>query len=211
MSATRGPSTPARVWRMRRVVVWGTGNMGPRRSGPRSRFPGCNSSASSPRRRPSRAGTQRHSPVSMPRPASSPRRTSMLALAACDAVAYMASGDIRPDEAVGDIERCLRAGAHVVTPSRHRMVGDAEGRNLRRSRRAVAFGAVRRGGIRPLGLGLRRRLGCCHLRRFRIGQLTDEVLGEPPDGRIVEYRCRIDGECAAELTVQPVAQLDRHQ
>jgi hypothetical protein len=29
----------------------------------------------------------------------------------------MASGDIRPDEAVADIERCLRAGAHVVTPS----------------------------------------------------------------------------------------------
>jgi hypothetical protein len=39
------------------------------------------------------------------------------ALAACDAVAYMASGDIRPDDAVNDIERCLRAGAHVVTPS----------------------------------------------------------------------------------------------
>jgi 2,4-diaminopentanoate dehydrogenase len=39
------------------------------------------------------------------------------ALSACDAVAYMASGDIRPDEAVNDIERCLRAGVHVVTPS----------------------------------------------------------------------------------------------
>jgi hypothetical protein len=39
------------------------------------------------------------------------------ALASCDAVAYMASGDIRPDDAVNDIERCLRAGAHVVTPS----------------------------------------------------------------------------------------------
>lgn len=39
------------------------------------------------------------------------------ALAVCDAVAYMASGDIRPDEAVNDIERCLRAGVHVVTPS----------------------------------------------------------------------------------------------
>ena len=39
------------------------------------------------------------------------------ALAECDAVAYMASGDIRPEEAVNDIERCLRAGAHVVTPS----------------------------------------------------------------------------------------------
>ena len=38
-------------------------------------------------------------------------------LAGCDAVAYMASGDIRPEEAVDDIERCLRAGAHVVTPS----------------------------------------------------------------------------------------------
>ena len=39
------------------------------------------------------------------------------ALAASDAVAYMASGDIRPDEAIADIERCLRAGKHVVTPS----------------------------------------------------------------------------------------------
>jgi hypothetical protein len=39
------------------------------------------------------------------------------ALAGCDAAAYMASGDIRPDDAVTDIERCLRAGKHVVTPS----------------------------------------------------------------------------------------------
>jgi hypothetical protein len=39
------------------------------------------------------------------------------ALAESDAVAYMASGDIRPDEAITDIERCLRAGKHVVTPS----------------------------------------------------------------------------------------------
>jgi len=38
-------------------------------------------------------------------------------LADCDAVAYMASGDIRPEEAIADIERCLRAGSHVVTPS----------------------------------------------------------------------------------------------
>jgi hypothetical protein len=29
----------------------------------------------------------------------------------------MASGDIRPDEAVADIVRCLQAGKHVVTPS----------------------------------------------------------------------------------------------
>jgi hypothetical protein len=38
-------------------------------------------------------------------------------LADCDAVAYMASGDTRPEEAIADIERCLRAGAQVVTPS----------------------------------------------------------------------------------------------
>ena len=34
-----------------------------------------------------------------------------------DAVVYMASGDIRPDEAVSDITGCLRSGAVVVTPS----------------------------------------------------------------------------------------------
>ena len=38
-------------------------------------------------------------------------------LADVDAVAYMSSGDIRPEEAIADIERCLRAGCHVVTPS----------------------------------------------------------------------------------------------
>jgi hypothetical protein len=34
-----------------------------------------------------------------------------------DAVAYMASGDLRPDAPAADIARCLRAGAVVVTPS----------------------------------------------------------------------------------------------
>jgi hypothetical protein len=34
-----------------------------------------------------------------------------------DAVAYMASGDLRPDEAAKDVERCLRAGTVVVTPA----------------------------------------------------------------------------------------------
>jgi hypothetical protein len=35
----------------------------------------------------------------------------------CEAVVYTASGDLRPDAAVADIARCLRAGAVVVTPS----------------------------------------------------------------------------------------------
>lgn len=34
-----------------------------------------------------------------------------------DAVAYMASGDLRPDDAAADVAGCLRAGAVVVTPS----------------------------------------------------------------------------------------------
>ncbi len=36
-------------------------------------------------------------------------------LGAADAVAYTASGDLRPDDALDDIERCLRAGANVVS------------------------------------------------------------------------------------------------
>jgi len=34
-----------------------------------------------------------------------------------DAIAYCASGDFRPDEALNDIERCLRAGFNVVSTS----------------------------------------------------------------------------------------------
>src|SRR4051794_26678621 len=34
-----------------------------------------------------------------------------------DAVVYMASGDVRPDDAIADVARCLHAGAVVVTPS----------------------------------------------------------------------------------------------
>jgi hypothetical protein len=33
------------------------------------------------------------------------------------AIAYMASGDIRPDDAVADVCRALKAGAIVVTPA----------------------------------------------------------------------------------------------
>jgi len=49
------------------------------------------------------------------------------ALAGSDAVAYMASGDIRPDDAVAEIERCLRAGKHVVTPSLYSLLDPRSG------------------------------------------------------------------------------------
>ncbi|GAB7066830.1 dihydrodipicolinate reductase [Mycobacterium hodleri] len=102
---------------MRRVVVWGTGNMGSTAIRSTVAFPGLEL-----------AGVITSSPDKVGRDAATfaglPDDTGVLAgadvdaaLADCDAVAYMASGDIRPDDAVADIERCLRAGAHVVTPS----------------------------------------------------------------------------------------------
>lgn len=102
---------------MRRVVVWGTGNMGSTAIRSTLAFPGLQL-----------VGVITSSPDKVGRDAARfaglDAATGILAtadaaaaLADCDAVAYMASGDIRPDDAVADIERCLRAGAHVVTPS----------------------------------------------------------------------------------------------
>ena len=53
-------------------------------------------------------------------PATGVRATSDVAAAlasGADAVAYCASGDFRPTEAIDDIERCLRAGLNVVSTS----------------------------------------------------------------------------------------------
>ena len=102
---------------MRRVVVWGTGNMGSTAIRSTLAFPGLEL-----------GGVITSSPDKVGRDAASFAGLDVesgilatddvdAALATCDAVAYMASGDIRPDDAVADIERCLRAGAHVVTPS----------------------------------------------------------------------------------------------
>lgn len=67
---------------------------------------------------PDKAGRDAASFAGLDRPTGVTASTDVDAvLAQCDAVAYMASGDIRPDDAVTDIERCLRAGKHVVTPS----------------------------------------------------------------------------------------------
>ena len=46
-----------------------------------------------------------------------PRRTSTRRWRTATRWPTWPPGDIRPDEAINDIERCLRAGAHVVTPS----------------------------------------------------------------------------------------------
>src|SRR6185436_3840728 len=92
MSATSRPSMPARVRRMRRVVVWGTGNMGSTAIRSTLAFPGLELS-----------GVITSSPDKVRRDAASfaglDGETGILAtddvdaaLADCDAVAYMASG-----------------------------------------------------------------------------------------------------------------------
>ena len=67
---------------------------------------------------PDKAGRDAAGFAGLPEPTGVTATTDVgAALADCDAVAYMASGDIRPDDAITDIERCLRAGVLVVTPS----------------------------------------------------------------------------------------------
>jgi hypothetical protein len=100
-----------------RVVVWGTGNMGRAAIRAVDAHPDLSLDAvlvGNPDKVGVDAGTLAD--------------TSSLGIAATadvdavltsrpDAVAYTVSGDVRPDAAVADIARCLRAGAVVVTPS----------------------------------------------------------------------------------------------
>ncbi len=100
---------------MLRVAVWGTGNMG--RAGIRAvlAHPELELVAVLGR---SRAGDDAGEVAGVEALglAVTPDVDAVLA-AGLDAVVYMASGDIRPDAAVADLIRCLRAGAVVVTPS----------------------------------------------------------------------------------------------
>jgi len=104
-------------YRVKRLVVWGTGNMGSAAIRSCLAFPGLElvgiitSSAE-------KAGQDAAALAGLHHASGVVATTDIgAALADCDAVAYMASGDVRPDEAAADIERCLRVGAHVVTPS----------------------------------------------------------------------------------------------
>jgi len=100
-----------------RIVVWGTGNMGSTAIRSALAFPGLALSGIITSSE-SKKGMDAAEFVGIDSPTGVVATTDVDAvLADCDAVAYMASGDIRPEEAVNDIERCLRAGRHVVTPS----------------------------------------------------------------------------------------------
>ena len=102
------------------VMVWGTGNMG--RAAIRSidAHPGLelaavlvSSAAKVGRDAGDLAGLGRPLGVS----ATSDVDAALAALGGAGAVAYMASGDIRPDAAASDVARCLSGGAVVVTPA----------------------------------------------------------------------------------------------
>ena len=102
---------------MRRVVVWGTGNMGSTAIRSAVAFPGLQLSGLITST-PDKAGRDAADFAGLDAPTGVQAGTDVdAALVGADAVAYMASGDIRPEEAIADIERCLRAGCHVVTPS----------------------------------------------------------------------------------------------
>jgi hypothetical protein len=99
------------------VVVWGTGNMGRAAIRAVEAHPGLRLSA-----------VVVHDPAKVGRDAGDladlGRALGVLAtadpdaaLAEAAAVAYMASGDVRPDAAAADVARALRAGAVVVTPA----------------------------------------------------------------------------------------------
>lgn len=102
---------------MRRIAVWGTGNMGATAIRSATAFPGLELGAvitSSP----DKAGRDAATFAKLDGLTGVSATTDVdAALAQCDAVAYMSSGDIRPEEAIVEIERCLRAGKQVVTPS----------------------------------------------------------------------------------------------
>jgi 2,4-diaminopentanoate dehydrogenase len=102
---------------MRRVVVWGTGNMGATAIRSTVAFPGLELTGVITSSQ-DKAGRDAATFAGLADDTGVVATTNVeKALAVCDAVAYMASGDIRPDEALTDIEGCLRAGAVVVTPS----------------------------------------------------------------------------------------------
>jgi hypothetical protein len=106
---------------MLRVAVWGTGNMGATAIRSATAFPGLQLTGvitSSD----DKAGKDAATFAKLDTATGVRASTDVDAvLAGCDGVAYMASGDIRPEDAIADIERCLRVGKHVVTPSLYSM------------------------------------------------------------------------------------------
>ena len=100
------------------TVVWGTGNMGRAAIRAIDAHPGLTLSAVIVSN-PDKIGIDAGELAGMDRPLGVKATAAVDAVLATapGAVAYMASGDIRPDEALADVCRALRGGAVVVTPA----------------------------------------------------------------------------------------------
>lgn len=99
------------------VAVWGTGNMGRAAIRSVAAHPGLELSAVITST-PEKAGRDAGDLADLGRDLGVLTTTDVdAALAGVRAVAYMASGDIRPDAALDDVARSLRAGCVVVTPA----------------------------------------------------------------------------------------------
>lgn len=125
------------------VAVWGTGNMGRAAVRAIDAHPGLalvavvTSSAA-------KAGQDAGELAGLGRGLGVPLTTDVdAALAASRAVAYTASGDVRPDDALADVARCLRAGAVVVTPALYALY---DPRNAPESLTAPLLAAAKEGG-----------------------------------------------------------------
>ncbi|WP_341925613.1 dihydrodipicolinate reductase [Nocardioides psychrotolerans] len=99
------------------VVVWGTGNMGRAAIRAVDAHPGL-SLAGVLVADPAKVGRDAGDLAGLGRPLGVRAGDDVAAaLDGAAAVAYMASGDVRPDDAAADVARALRAGAVVVTPA----------------------------------------------------------------------------------------------
>jgi len=129
-----------------RVVVWGTGNMGRAAIRSVTAHPGLELTGvivSSP----DKDGRDAGELADLGRPigvaATLEADAALATLRGGGAVAYMASGELRPDEAVKDIAGALRGGAVVVTPAVYALY---DHRNAPDDVRATVEEACREGG-----------------------------------------------------------------
>jgi hypothetical protein len=100
------------------TVVWGTGNMGRAAIRAIDAHPGLELAAVLVAN-PDKVGRDAGDLAGLDRPLGVLATDDVDAVLASKpaAIAYMASGDIRPDDAIADVCRALRAGAVVVTPA----------------------------------------------------------------------------------------------
>ena len=128
------------------VVVWGTGNMGRAAIRSVAAHPGLSLSAvvvNNPEKAGRDAGDLADLGRDLGVAADTDVGAALATLAGAGAVAYMASGDVRPDDAAADVGRALSSGAVVVTPAIYALYDQ---RNAPAELREPMLAAARDGG-----------------------------------------------------------------